>query len=108
MRQAGGIESLAATAPPVGLLESAEYEVSQTQLAPGDKIVIYSDGVTEAQNLLGEFFGKQKLRQAVAEHQTETCQDVHTAVGKAVAAFTDSAPQADDITLVVFEYRGEG
>jgi serine phosphatase RsbU (regulator of sigma subunit) len=107
VRQAGGIESLPATAPPVGLLETAEYEVSQTRLSPGDKIVIYSDGVTEAQNLQGDFFGKQKLRQAIAEHQTESCQTVHAAVGKAVAAFTESAPQADDITLVVFEYRGE-
>jgi serine phosphatase RsbU (regulator of sigma subunit) len=108
VRQAGGIESLAATAMPVGIVESAEFEVSETTLADGDKIVIYSDGVTEAQNLQGEFFGRQKLRQVVAEHHADSCQALHEAVASAVAAFTESAPQADDITLVVFEYRGEG
>ena len=107
VRQAGGIESLAATAPPVGLIESAEFAVGETTLADGDKIVIYSDGVTEAQNLEGEFFGRQRLRQAVAEHHTGSCHALHEAVAGAVAGFTESAPQADDITLVAIEYRGE-
>jgi len=107
VRQAGGIESLAATSMPVGLVDSAEFEVSETDLASGDKIVIYSDGVTEAQNLEGEFFGRQKLRQVVMEHHADSCHALHEAVQSAVAAFTESAPQADDITLVVFEYRAE-
>ena len=107
VRQAGGIESLAATAPPVGLTESAEFEVSQSALASGDKIVIYTDGVTDAQDLQGEFFGRQRLRQVVAEHHADTCHALHEAIDRAVAAFTESAPQADDITLVVIEYRGE-
>jgi serine phosphatase RsbU (regulator of sigma subunit) len=107
VRQAGGIESLAATAPPVGLIESAEFAVGETTLADGDKIVIYSDGVTEAQNLEGEFFGRQRLRQTVAEHHADSCHALHEAVASAVARFTESAPQADDITLVAIEYRGE-
>ena len=107
VRQAGGIESLDATAMPVGLIESAEFAVSETVLASGDKIVIYTDGVTEAQNLQGEFFGRQRLRQVIAEHRAGGCPVMHGAIAAAVAAFTESAPQADDITLVVFEYRGE-
>ncbi|MGA2736105.1 MAG: SpoIIE family protein phosphatase [Bryobacteraceae bacterium] len=106
VRQPGGIESLAATAMPVGLMESAEFAVSEIMLTDGDKIVIYTDGVTEAQNLQGEFFGRQKLRQVVGEHHAGSCQELHDALAAAVAAFTESAPQADDITLVVFEYRG--
>jgi serine phosphatase RsbU (regulator of sigma subunit) len=108
VRQAGGIESLAATGPPVGLIESAEFEVGETALAAGDKIVVYSDGVTEAQSLQGEFFGRQKLRQVVAEHHADSCRALHEAIAGAVAAFTESAPQADDITLVVIEYSGAG
>jgi len=107
VRQAGGIESLAATAPPVGLIESAEFAVGETKLADGDMIVIYSDGVTEAQNLEGEFFGRQRLRQAVAEHRADSCHALHEAIASAVAGFTESAQQADDITLVAVEYRGE-
>jgi serine phosphatase RsbU (regulator of sigma subunit)/pSer/pThr/pTyr-binding forkhead associated (FHA) protein len=108
VRQTGGIESLAATAMPVGLIESAQFEVSETTLSAGDKIVMYTDGVTEAQNLQGEFFGRQRLRQVVAKHHADSCQALQEAVQSAVAAFTESAPQADDITLVVIEYRGEG
>jgi phosphoserine phosphatase RsbU/P len=107
VRQAGGIESLEATAMPVGLIESAEFEVGEITLADGDKIVIYTDGVTEAQNLEGEFFGRQRLRQVVAEHHADSCHGLHEAVANAVAGFTESAPQADDVTLVVIEYRGE-
>jgi len=107
VRQAGGIESLAATAPPVGLIESAEYEVIECSLHSGDKIVIYTDGVTEAQNLQGEFFGRQRLRHVVAEHHAGSSHSLHEAIQNAVAAFTESAPQADDITLVVIEYRGD-
>jgi len=106
VRQAGGIESLAANSPPVGLLESAQYDVIETTLNSGDKVVIYSDGVTEAQNLQGEFFGRQKLRQEVAAHHAGSCAALLAVIENAVAAFTESAPQADDITLVVFEYRG--
>jgi serine phosphatase RsbU (regulator of sigma subunit) len=105
VRQAGGIESLDATAMPVGLIESAEFEVSETMLASGDKIVIYTDGVTEAQNVQSEFFGRHRLRQVVAEHHADSCPALHEAIQSAVAAFTESAPQADDITLVVIEYR---
>ena len=106
VRQAGAIESLAATAMPVGLVESAEFEVGQATLASGDKIVIYTDGVTEAQNLQSEFFGRQRLRQTVAEHQADACRPLHEAIVEAVAAFTEGAPQADDVTLVAMEYRG--
>ncbi len=74
VRKEGGIESLAATSPPVGLLESAEFENGEAMLVPGDRIVIYTDGVTEAQNLRSEFFGRQKLRKAIVENQAGSCQ----------------------------------
>ena len=107
VRPDGRLESLAATGMPVGLMDSAQFEVGEIALAPGDKIVIYSDGVTEAENLQAEFFGKQRLRDVVVARRADSCRALHDAVAAAVAAFTESAPQADDITLVVIEYRGE-
>ena len=68
--------------------------------------MIYTDGVTEAQNAAGEFFGKKRLRETVAAHAGESCQTVHDAIQEAVAAFTQGAEQSDDITLLVLEYRG--
>ena len=89
---------------PVGLLETAEFVVMEQRLAPGDKIVIYSDGVTEAQNLETRFFGKKRLREVVEAHAGESCAAIHDAVQEAVGAFTEGAPQSDDITLVVLEF----
>jgi sigma-B regulation protein RsbU (phosphoserine phosphatase) len=87
-------------------METAEFGVAEEHLAPGDKVVIYTDGVTEAQNAAGGFFGKKRLREIVTAHAAEPCQAVHDAIQQAVTEFTEGAPQSDDITLVVLEFGG--
>lgn len=94
---------LETTGTPVGLIDEAEFAIASGQLAPGDKLLIYSDGVTEAQNAAGEFFGKKRLREAVA-HANGGAAALHDAVQEAVAAFTGGAPQSDDITVLALEY----
>ena len=103
----GDVRTLETTAMPVGLLESAEFEVATEHLEPGDKVVIYSDGVSEAQNTAGEFFGKKRLRELVSARAAESCEAIHDAIQEAVAAFTEGAPQSDDITLLVLEFAGK-
>ena len=93
---------------PVGLMESAEFPVAEQALAPGDKVVIYTDGVTEAQNTAAEFFGKKRLQDVVAAHAGESCTAIHDAIQEAVAAFTEGAAQSDDITVLVLEFRSAG
>jgi serine phosphatase RsbU (regulator of sigma subunit)/pSer/pThr/pTyr-binding forkhead associated (FHA) protein len=105
-RAGGVVEALDATAPPIGLLEGAEFELGERRLSRGDKLVIYSDGVTEAQNSAGAFFGRKRLRQIVSERSSATCRQMHDAIQGAVAVFTEGAPQSDDVTLLVLEYRG--
>jgi phosphoserine phosphatase RsbU/P len=107
VRPGTAIAELDATGMPVGLLEEAAFEVAERQLAPGDKVVIYTDGVTEAQDAEGGFFGKKRLRELVEAHGGGSAAEIHDAVQTAVAAFTEGAAQSDDITLVVIEFRGE-
>ncbi len=107
VRANGTLESLEATTMPVGLVEGAAFEVHEVTLAACDKILIYTDGVTEAQNTQGEFLGRQRLWRVVTEHRADSCRMLHDAVLSDVTAFTEGAPQADDITLVAIEYRGE-
>ena len=97
---------LEASGMPVGLIETAEFTVLEQRLSVGDKIVIYSDGVTEAQNLEKGFFGKRRLREVVEAHAGHSCTVIHDAIQDAVAAFTEGAAQSDDITLVVLEFGG--
>ena len=106
VRANGERVELAASGTPVGLVETAEFGVVEQRLAVGDKIVIYSDGVTEAQNLERAFFGKRRLREVVEAHAHDSCGAIHDAIQEAVAAFTEGAPQSDDITLVVLEFCG--
>ena len=106
IRAGGAMEALDATAMPVGLMEGAGFPMAEARLQPGDKLAIYTDGVTEAQNLAGEFFGKRRLKDIVAAHAERSCAALHDAIQEGVAAFTQGAPQADDITVLVVEYQG--
>ncbi|MEO8596789.1 MAG: SpoIIE family protein phosphatase [Candidatus Solibacter sp.] len=106
VRAGGGRSELEVSGTPVGLIEPAQFGVIEERLSPGDKVVIYSDGVTEAQNRQGEFFSKRRLREVVEANAGRSCAAIHDAVQEAVVLFTDGAPQSDDITLVVLEFFG--
>ncbi|MEP6714858.1 MAG: SpoIIE family protein phosphatase [Terriglobia bacterium] len=106
VRRDGEIESLAATSMPVGLMPEALFLADQRTLAPGDRLVLYSDGVTEAQNHAGDFFGRARLRDAVRTARELSCNGMHDAVQQALRDFTGGAEQSDDITLVVVEHAG--
>jgi phosphoserine phosphatase RsbU/P len=105
LRSNGQYRYLDATGMPVGLIDSAEYELAGVELGDGDKLILYTDGVTEAQNAAGEFFGKLRMRELVVAHAADSCERVHAALLESVAAFTGDTPQSDDLTLLVIEYR---
>jgi sigma-B regulation protein RsbU (phosphoserine phosphatase) len=105
VRADGSLRELEANGMPVGLLEQTEFPVAEGRLSPGDKVVIYSDGVTEAQDTDGNFFGRKRLRTLVEQHANENCIAIHNAIQEAVAAFTEGAAQSDDITVLVLEFQ---
>ncbi len=106
VRMTGEIEKLAANSLPVGLVAGAPFVLDHRDLRPGDRIVLYTDGVTEAQNDAGEFFGRKRLREAVQLADGADCAGLHATIQQAILDFTAGAEQADDLTLVVVEYRG--
>ena len=77
----------------------------KSQLAPGDKVVIYSDGLTETENAEGEFFGTEGLRACLRDHFRDGA--VGAALPRLLAAldrFSEGGVVRDDITLLVLEY----
>ncbi len=106
VRANGKLELLPASGCPVGLFPNAPFGQEETRLDRGDKLVIYTDGVTEAENGAGEQFGEDRLMELLKQHTASHAPQIHDAINDAVAAFTAGAPQSDDVTLVVLEFRG--
>ena len=97
----GEIQELAARGIVLGILEDIELEEREIDVAPGDVLVFYTDGVTEAMNTDGQQFGRERLRAAVAGNPGASAQQILSAVVDAVKAFAGHAPQSDDRTLFV-------
>jgi phosphoserine phosphatase RsbU/P len=90
---------------PVGLITEADYESACLQLEPEDTLVLYSDGVTEAENVNHDLFEVSGLSHALAGKQDVPVEVLQQSVLDAVSAFTRGASQSDDITLLVVRYR---
>jgi len=101
----GEVQELAARGIALGAIEDAELEERAIDVAPGDVLVLYTDGVTEAMDAEGEPFGVGRLRQVVAAHPQASPEQVVAAVEGAVSDFTGGAPQSDDIALFVVRRR---
>ncbi|HSC76752.1 MAG TPA: SpoIIE family protein phosphatase [Pseudomonadales bacterium] len=90
--------------PALGLCESANYPVNSVQLQDGDMLCVYTDGIDEAFNFNDELFGHDRLK-AVLESSKDDCAVVGQSILDAVLEFVDGAPQSDDITLLLANWR---
>jgi sigma-B regulation protein RsbU (phosphoserine phosphatase) len=92
---------------PVGLVPEAEYTAVCLKLEPGDTLVLFSDGVTEAMDPAEQLFGVPRLKDVLMGVATQTPLDeLQTKVLDAVENFARGASQADDLTLLLVRYRG--
>jgi len=85
---------------PVGLLADAQYESDHVHLKPGDRFILVTDGVTEAENALGEFYDNERLEAVAA--QSPTLEGIFASV----SAFCAGNPLGDDCTVVELLYTG--
>jgi len=106
IRGNGEVVRLASTGLPLGMLSTACYEVQEEQLAPGDRLVLFSDGLSEAENADGQFFDRTALGPLIAESSGSTCEEILAALEQGVMKFLDAPVPTDDITVVVAEYAG--
>lgn len=97
---AGAVRSIVATGVPVGLFCSGDYGVQTLALAPGDVLVLYTDGVTEAQDDSGEPYGEERLTRLVASVSGRKPQGIVEACVADVTAFLGGARPTDDLTVM--------
>jgi sigma-B regulation protein RsbU (phosphoserine phosphatase) len=85
----------------VGLLEDAQYAQGSVQLSSGDFLVAYTDGISEAMNLADEEWGEDRMIDAIRTCGCSCAQDLLECLFAAATRFAGTAPQHDDMTLVV-------
>lgn len=98
---AGTVEQLASGGLPLGIKPDAEYREGRTQLQPGDVLVIYSDGVTEAVSPTGEEYGPTRLYEVVQRNVEASAAGIRDRIESALTKFSQGTSAADDITLVI-------
>jgi hypothetical protein len=90
----------------VGILEDAKFEEARVSLGSGDRIIFYTDGVSEAENAAGEMFGEERLHRLISELPANlSAREIVDRVVEAVRRHLNGAEAGDDITLLVMRVR---
>jgi serine phosphatase RsbU (regulator of sigma subunit) len=89
------------TALPLGLFEAEEWQHDTIHINPGDILALYTDGVTEAQDEDGHFFGEDRLKKVIDENLDKSALIIEDKILSALSNFTGDAPQSDDLTLMI-------
>lgn len=105
-RADGSIEALDRGGLPLGFLDDAGYEAGAVTLAPGDAVLLFSDGVNEARDADGTEYGLPRLRALWSERGGAPAEDALAAILEDVAAFRGAAEPSDDLTVVVLARGG--
>jgi sigma-B regulation protein RsbU (phosphoserine phosphatase) len=93
--------------PPIGALDDFMYQVQRRQMAPGEMLLLYTDGVTEAQNGAGGFYGLDRLKAVLAARQSaSSAREVIELVRGDVSRFVAGGEQSDDLTLLSVRWFG--
>ncbi len=95
------VQALSKTGMVLGVIEDAAWKQETVRLAHGDVLVLYTDGVTDAEDGHGSFFGQDRLLEIVQANLGRSAQDIQDALLAGVHGFMGDAPQFDDITLVI-------
>ncbi len=89
----------------LGVKRDVDFHERSVELAPGDKLLFYTDGITETQNRQGDFFGVERLCNAFRRHRALSPEALIQAALADVRAFHGAAQASDDIAMVVADVR---
>jgi sigma-B regulation protein RsbU (phosphoserine phosphatase) len=102
---AGNFEELAGHSLPLGVSEKAAYQEFQRKIAPGQILLIGTDGIWESQNSEGQMFGKERFRHVISAHARDTAMEILQAVIDELDRFSHPLGNKDDVTLVVVKVK---
>ena len=96
-----GIKTLNNTGMPLGIDEENDWGQEEIMISPGEMLLLYTDGVTDAQNNAGEFIDRKNILSTIQQNMGKTVQDVQQGILDKVHHFVGDAPRFDDLTLVI-------
>lgn len=105
-RKTGEMEEIMTKGTAFGVEEFTDIEVQEIKLTEGDFVVLYTDGVTEAQDAKEKFYKKERLASIIAKTKATSSEELIDEIAKDVTDFVGDAPQSDDITLLVMRVQG--
>ena len=105
LSQDGPVQKLPPVTPPLGIA-AVSFETETVRFEPGTKLVMYTDGVTEAANPVGELYEEQRLESLLTKHRRQGAGALKDTVMAAVFGFSAGSRQCDDVTLAVVEFAG--
>ncbi len=91
--------------PPIGLMPDLEFETFELTLKKGDRLFLYSDGVTECQNRAGDLLDEDGLEQILLKHNTGSGPEFMNDLMWELTAFADEIPFGDDVSGILFEFK---
>lgn len=97
----GRIDLLKSHGLPIGIMSGTRYKTQVRPFPPGSAVVLYSDGISEAEDIAGEEFGNERLEALLQEHIDSSAAMIRDEIASAVENFVGEAPQKDDETLVI-------
>ncbi len=99
----GDIEELASSGVPLGLFPTARYESTAFQMAVGDAMIVYSDGLTEAESVSGDMFGEDRVKAIITRDAVRGSAALGSAILSEVEEFTRDAVPTDDLTFLIVQ-----
>jgi serine phosphatase RsbU (regulator of sigma subunit)/DNA-binding NarL/FixJ family response regulator len=101
------VDQLRGTGMALGVMEDASWQQKIVKFSPGDVLLLYTDGVTEAENPYGNFYGEQSILEILRSRRDQTAQVIQNALLEDVRKFTGKAPKTDDIAIMVVARKKE-
>ena len=87
----------------IGIMKDSNFSEKKILLRPGEVFIVYSDGVTEAVNEVGQFFGKERLINTIKKYKDLSADKLGEAITRQVEFFSGNAPRSDDLSLIVLK-----
>jgi serine phosphatase RsbU (regulator of sigma subunit) len=105
--RASGVKVLSSTGMPIGIDADNTWSQDEVTILPGEKLLLYTDGVTDAQNIEGEFIDRKTIALLAQKNIDNSCQEILNTIMEKLHQFVGNAPRSDDITLVILGRKDE-